>query len=70
MVLGRFGILAGTRYTMDETLTMNRMDPGIATGDPDGYNIIDVLAHGSFGHIIGVGIVIGLKNLEFIPWDM
>lgn len=48
---------------------MIRSDPGFATGDPDGYNWVDVLAHGSFGHIVGVGSVIGLKCLEVIPWD-
>lgn len=69
MTLGRFGFIAGTRYYMNDKLQMLRKDPGFATNDPDGYNWVDVMAHGSFGHIIGVGSVIGLKTLGVIPWE-
>lgn len=68
MAAGRFGLIAGTRYRMNDKLEMVRNDPGIATGDPDGYNWVDVMAHGSFGHILGVGTVLGLKTLGVIPW--
>lgn len=29
---------------------------------PAGFNIVDVLALGSLGHVVGVGIIMGLKG--------
>lgn len=68
MAAGRFGLIAGTRYGMNAKLKMYRKEAPFATGDPDGYNWVDVMAHASFGHIIGVGTVIGLKSIGAIPW--
>jgi photosystem I subunit 10 len=33
------------------------------TGDPASFTLADTLACGSLGHIIGVGVVLGLKNI-------
>jgi len=34
----------------------------LVTGDPAGFTAVDVLAMGTAGHILGVGIVLGLKG--------
>ncbi|KIY99272.1 Photosystem I reaction center subunit psaK [Monoraphidium neglectum] len=34
---------------------------GIISNDPGGFTIVDTLALGALGHIIGVGLVLGLR---------
>ncbi|GFR42572.1 hypothetical protein Agub_g3499 [Astrephomene gubernaculifera] len=36
---------------------------GVLSNDPSGFTIVDTLAMGSAGHIIGAGIVLGLKGI-------
>jgi photosystem I subunit 10 len=38
-------------------------DSGLQTGDLAGFTLADTLACGAVGHIIGVGVVLGLKNM-------
>ncbi|CAB4306931.1 unnamed protein product [Prunus armeniaca] len=44
-------------------LKLETRDSGLQTGDPAGFTLADTLACGSVGHIIGVGVVLGLKNI-------
>ncbi|MCL7044269.1 hypothetical protein MKW94_016750 [Papaver nudicaule] len=44
-------------------LKLEGRDSGLQTGDPAGFTLADTLACGSFGHIIGVGVVLGLKQI-------
>lgn len=36
---------------------------GVGTADPAGFTVVDVFAMGSAGHVIGAGIILGLKAL-------
>ncbi|GFS37955.1 photosystem I subunit K [Actinidia rufa] len=47
-------------------LKLENRDSGLQTGDPAGFTLADTLACGTVGHIIGVGVVLGLKNLGAI----
>lgn len=62
LAAGRFGLAPTTNRRATAGLKLVEVDSGLKTGDPSGFNIVDVLALGSFGHIVGVGIVLGLKG--------
>ncbi|KAK9267776.1 hypothetical protein L1049_010211 [Liquidambar formosana] len=53
--------LANRRSTAG--LKLETVESGLQTGDPAGFTLADTLACGSVGHIIGVGVVLGLKNI-------
>lgn len=61
LVAGRFGLAPSASRTATAGLKLVDQDPGLSTGDPAGFTIADVFASGALGHIIGVGIVLGLK---------
>lgn len=60
---GRFGLAPSANRKATAGLKLEGRDSGLQTGDPAGFTLADTLACGSFGHIIGVGVVLGLKNI-------
>ncbi|PKU68923.1 photosystem I reaction center subunit psaK, chloroplastic [Dendrobium catenatum] len=60
---GRFGLAPSANRVATAGLKLEARDSGLQTGDPAGFTLADTLACGTVGHIIGVGIVLGLKNL-------
>ncbi|KAK8955073.1 hypothetical protein KSP39_PZI002921 [Platanthera zijinensis] len=60
---GRFGLAPSANRKATAGLKLEARDSGLQTGDPAGFTLADTLACGSVGHIIGVGVVLGLKSL-------
>ena len=60
---GRFGLAPSANRKATAGLKLETRDSGLQTGDPAGFTLADTLACGSVGHIIGVGVVLGLKNI-------
>ncbi|KAJ9163269.1 hypothetical protein P3X46_022955 [Hevea brasiliensis] len=60
---GRFGLAPSANRKATAGLKLEARDSGLQTGDPAGFTLADTLACGSVGHILGAGIVLGLKNL-------
>ena len=58
---GRFGLAPSANRKALAGLKLVDRDSGLQTGDPAGFTATDTLACGALGHIIGVGIVLGLK---------
>ncbi|KAJ8458910.1 hypothetical protein OPV22_031836 [Ensete ventricosum] len=63
---GRFGLAPSANRRATTGLKLEARDSGLQTGDPAGFTLADTLACGTVGHIIGVGVVLGLKNLGVI----
>ncbi|XP_057972510.1 photosystem I reaction center subunit psaK, chloroplastic [Malania oleifera] len=63
---GRFGLAPSANRKATAGLKLEARESGLQTGDPAGFTLADTLACGSVGHIIGVGVVLGLKNLGVI----
>ena len=61
LVAGRIGLAPSANKPASAGLNLSEVPTGMKSGDPSGFTAVDVLAHGSFGHIIGVGIVLGLR---------
>ncbi|XP_071722485.1 photosystem I reaction center subunit psaK, chloroplastic-like [Rutidosis leptorrhynchoides] len=59
---GRFGLAPSANRKATAGLKLEVRESGLQTGDPAGFTLADTLACGVVGHIIGVGIVLGLKN--------
>ncbi|TVU41165.1 hypothetical protein EJB05_14664 [Eragrostis curvula] len=62
LVAGRFGLAPSANRKATAGLKLEARDSGLQTGDPAGFTLADTLACGAVGHILGVGIVLGLKN--------
>ncbi|KAG6642056.1 photosystem I reaction center subunit psaK, chloroplastic-like [Carya illinoinensis] len=60
---GRFGLAPSANRKATAGLKLEVRDSGLQTGDPAGFTLADTLACGTVGHIIGVGVVLGLKNM-------
>ena len=60
---GRFGLAPSANRKATAGLKLEVRDSGLQTGDPAGFTLADTLACGTVGHIIGVGVVLGLKNI-------
>ncbi|XP_066389369.1 photosystem I reaction center subunit psaK, chloroplastic-like [Miscanthus floridulus] len=60
---GRFGLAPSANRKATAGLKLEARDSGLQTGDPAGFTFADTLACGAVGHILGVGIVLGLKNI-------
>ncbi|XP_022749250.1 photosystem I reaction center subunit psaK, chloroplastic-like isoform X1 [Durio zibethinus] len=60
---GRFGLAPSANRKATAGLKLVVRDSGLQTGDPTGFTLADTLACGVVGHIIGVGVVLGLKNI-------
>ncbi|XP_076896656.1 photosystem I reaction center subunit psaK, chloroplastic-like [Bidens hawaiensis] len=63
---GRFGLAPSANRKSTAGLKLEVRDSGLQTGDPAGFTLADTLACGTVGHIIGVGVVLGLKNIGAI----
>ncbi|OVA05583.1 Photosystem I PsaG/PsaK protein [Macleaya cordata] len=63
---GRFGLAPSANRKATAGLKLEIRDSGLQTGDPAGFTLADTLACGVVGHIIGVGVVLGLKNIGAI----
>ncbi|KAL1826241.1 hypothetical protein DCAR_0205362 [Daucus carota subsp. sativus] len=63
---GRFGLAPSANRMATAGLKLEARDSGLQTGDPAGFTLADTLACGTVGHIIGVGVVLGLKNIGAI----
>ncbi|KAG6490264.1 photosystem I reaction center subunit psaK, chloroplastic-like isoform X2 [Zingiber officinale] len=63
---GRFGLAPSANRKATAGLRLVVRDSGLQSGDPAGFTLADTLACGVVGHIIGVGVVLGLKNLGAI----
>ncbi|CAK9222715.1 unnamed protein product [Sphagnum troendelagicum] len=63
LVAGRFGLAPSANRKALAGLQLVDRDSGLQTGDPAGFTATDTLACGVMGHIIGVGIVLGLKGV-------
>merc|ERR1712193_333921 len=61
----RYGYAPGTARNAKLEKGLNLVDSGsdMLTGDPMGMTFVDVLAAGSFGHVIAAGMILGLKNM-------
>ncbi|XP_011036552.1 PREDICTED: photosystem I reaction center subunit psaK, chloroplastic-like [Populus euphratica] len=55
---GRFGLAPSANRKATAGLKLEVRNSGLQTGD-----LADTLACGAVGHIIGVGVVLGLKNM-------
>lgn len=60
---GRFGLAPSANRKATAGLKLEARDSGLQTGDPAGFTGSDLLACGTVGHMLGVGIVLGLKNI-------
>ncbi|XP_052180608.1 photosystem I reaction center subunit psaK, chloroplastic [Diospyros lotus] len=63
---GRFGLAPSANRKSTAGLKLEIRESGLQTGDPAGFTLADTLACGSVGHIIGVGVVLGLKNIGLL----
>lgn len=61
LAAGRFGLVASTNRYAPKGIKLVERPSGLKTGDPSGFNVVDVLALGAVGHFIGVGTVLGLQ---------
>ncbi|KAJ6957169.1 photosystem I reaction center subunit psaK [Populus alba x Populus x berolinensis] len=61
---GRFGLAPSANRKATAGLKLEVRDSGLQTGDLAGFTLADTLACGAVGHIIGVGVVLGLKNMD------
>ena len=61
----RNGYAPGTARNSKIEQGLNLADSGsdMLTGDPMGMTFVDVLAAGSMGHIIAVGMLLGFNNM-------
>ncbi|KAL9668670.1 hypothetical protein QQ045_006208 [Rhodiola kirilowii] len=66
MFAGRFGLAPTSNKKATAGLKLETRDSGMQTRDPTGFTLGDTLACGTVAHIIGVGVVLGLKNIGAI----
>ncbi|KOM56459.1 hypothetical protein LR48_Vigan10g235100 [Vigna angularis] len=59
----RFRLAPSANRKATTGLKLEVRDSGFHTGDLVGFTLVDTLACGAVGHIIGVGVVLGLKNI-------
>merc|ERR1711998_424280 len=55
LAAGRFGLAPTVAKRASAGLKLSPVDTDMKSGDPAGFTIVDVLALGTFGHIIGCG---------------
>eukprot|EP00873_Tetraselmis_striata_P014189 jgi/Tetstr1/434453/TSEL_023553.t1 len=63
LVAGRFGLAPTTKKAASAGLKLSEVPSDLKSNDPAGFTAVDVLALGSFGHVIGAGIILGLAAL-------
>ena len=54
---------ATNRTPLPTGLKLTEKKSGLLSGDPAGYTVSDVLYGGTAGHILGIGIVLGLRGI-------
>mmetsp|Transcript_10207 Transcript_10207/g.25895 ORF Transcript_10207/g.25895 Transcript_10207/m.25895 type:complete len:139 (+) Transcript_10207:88-504(+) len=61
----RFGFAPSSNRpsTIEKGLKLDDAPTDMISGDPAGMNFVDVLAAGSMGHIIGIGMLLGTKAM-------
>jgi photosystem I subunit 10 len=64
LAAGRFGLAPTVKRGTNAGLKLSErpQSAGMLSGDPAQFTVVDVLGLGALGHIIGVGIVLGLKG--------
>ncbi|KAI5081626.1 hypothetical protein GOP47_0001369 [Adiantum capillus-veneris] len=63
---GRFGLAPSANRKASAGLKLEDRPSGLQTGDPAGFTGTDTLACGAMGHVIGVGVVLGLRYIGAI----
>merc|ERR1719414_535742 len=65
LAAGRFGLAptANKPALGGNGLQLRDKSAGVGSADPAGFTVVDVFAMGSAGHVIGAGIILGLKAL-------
>jgi photosystem I subunit 10 len=64
LTAGRFGLAPTVRRQATSGLRLvDAGNKGLSTGDPSGFTAVDVLAHGTMGHVIAVGAILGLRAI-------
>jgi photosystem I subunit 10 len=64
LAAGRFGLApTSSRLVSAPGLKLSERKSGLLSGDPAGYTVSDVLYGGTAGHILGIGIVLGLRGV-------
>lgn len=61
LIAGRVGLAPAANKPASAGLNLSEVPSGMQSKDPSGFTAVDVLAHASFGHIIGAGIILGLR---------
>lgn len=63
LAAGKFGLAPTVKQgtTAGLKLVDRPNSAGIMSNDPSGFTIVDTLALGALGHVLGVGIVLGLR---------
>ncbi|KAH7618958.1 putative Photosystem I reaction center subunit psaK, chloroplastic [Nannochloris sp. 'desiccata'] len=63
LVAGRFGLAPTANRNASAGLKLSdNKAAGLYSNDPAGFTMVDVMALGAMGHVLGVGIVLGLKG--------
>eukprot|EP00210_Caulerpa_lentillifera_P004869 g4647.t1 len=63
LLAGRVGLAPSANKPASAGLNLAKVPSGMQSKDPAGFTGVDVLAHGTFGHIIGAGIILGLRSI-------
>eukprot|EP00798_Chlamydomonas_sp_ICE-L_P018411 gene18411-24885_t len=63
LAAARFGLAPSAKKGTSAGLKLVERPVDLLSNDPDGFTAADVLAMGSAGHGIGIGIVLGLKGI-------
>ncbi|KIZ03547.1 Photosystem I reaction center subunit psaK, chloroplastic [Monoraphidium neglectum] len=63
LAAGRFGLAPTVKQgtTAGLKLVNRGNSAGIISNDPAGFTVVDTLALGALGHVLGVGITLGLR---------
>ncbi|CAK0785640.1 hypothetical protein CVIRNUC_008851 [Coccomyxa viridis] len=67
LAAGRFGLTPSANRLASPGLKLQGNDSGLKTGDPAGFTATDVLYLGTIGHVVAVGIILGLKGTGVLP---
>merc|ERR1719183_250735 len=59
LLAGRIGLAPSSNKPATAGLKLQTRDSGLKTGDPCRFTVVDTLAFGAMGHIVGVGIYLG-----------
>ena len=61
LAAGRFGLAPTSNAFATAGLKLTPQNSGLKSGDPSGFTAVDTLALGAMGHVVGVGLILGLK---------